>query len=112
MKQFESHNLAVTKQSGLIGKFYFCDVQLQPRILKLHFRSDNSILLWYTYGLAGDLSLPSCPLGALAPVSAVALFGLREGDAAGGDAQRRGEDGAHVGGVELGVWGGIQWKNN
>ena len=44
-------------------------------------------------------------------MAAVALLGLGEGDAAGGDAQRRGEDGAHVGGVELGVWGGIQWKN-
>ena len=62
--------------------------------------------------MASDLFLPSCPLGALAPVAAVALLGLREGDAAGGDAQRRGEHGAHVGGVELGVWGGIQWKNN
>ena len=43
-------------------------------------------------------------------MAAVALLGLREGDAAGGDAQRRGEHGAHVGGVELGVWDGIQWK--
>ena len=51
---------------------------------------------------------PLRPLGALAPVAAVALLGLREGDAAGGHAQRRGEHGAHVGGVELGVWDGIQ----
>ena len=43
-------------------------------------------------------------------MAAVALLGLREGDAAGGDAQRRGEHGAHVGGVELGVWEGIQQK--
>ena len=45
-------------------------------------------------------------------MAAVALLGLGEGDAAGGDAQRRGEHGAHVGGVELGVWGGIQWKKH